>query len=118
MITIGELFPPDAANDYGQVGWSDEKKIEMQKRIVGAYAAVFSGRGSKDDADLVLVDLARFTRYLDTAPLDAPADVVKALDQRRAVFARIVEAVIQAGGNVDGLHRAVLATPSTDAEEA
>lgn len=116
MMTVTQLFPPDATTPDGQLFHSDEQIAQMQTRVASAYAAMFEGRGSKDDADLVLVDLAVFTRYLDTTPLDTPAEIVKALDQRRAVFARIVEAVIGAGGNMDGLHRAVLATPALTEE--
>ena len=116
MMTVTTMFPPDSQTADGQWFHSDEQIAQMQNRVAEAYAAVFEGRGSRDDADLVLVDLAVFTRYLDTTPLDTPADIVKALDQRRAVFARIVEAVIGAGGNLDGLHRAVLATPALSEE--
>lgn len=117
MITIGDLFPPDEQDAFGNVGWSELLKTKMQARIVSAYGAVFAGRGSTDDAALVLIDLARYTRYLDTTSLDTPSEIVKALDQRRSVFTRIVEAVIQAGGDFDGLHRAVLQTPQLDVEE-
>lgn len=116
MITITEIIKPDQMAADNVPFYSDEQRARMQMRVSDAYAAMFEGRGSKDDADLVLVDLAVFTRYLDTTPLNTPADIVKALDQRRAVFARIVEAVIGAGGNMDGLHRAVLATPALTEE--
>lgn len=112
MITLRDLFPPAA-----EEGWTDAQVAQMQKRLADAYRATFSGSGTQEDASLVLVDLARFTRYLDTTSIDAPADVAKALDQRRAVFVRIAEAVIMSGGNLDGLHRAVLMAPPIDVEE-
>ncbi len=111
MITLRDLFPPS------DEGWTDEQVVQMQRRLANAYRATFTGNGTSEDADLVLVDLARFTRYLDTTSIDAPADVAKALDQRRAVFVRIAEAVIMSGGNLDGLHRAVLMAPPIDVEE-
>lgn len=118
MITLTDLFQPDVQDASGAVGYSDDIIGRMQYRLVSAYGALFSGRGTKEDADLVLVDLAQFTRYVNTTSLATPADVVKALDQRRAVFARVVEAVIQAGGDMDGLHKAVLVSPPLSAEEA
>ncbi len=117
MITIADMFPPDEADVYGRPIWSEDIKAKMQARIASAYHAFAEGRASRDDADLVLIDLAQFTRYLDTATLDMPTEVVTAIAHRRAVFGRIVEAVIAAGGNIDGLHRAVLMTPSLDVEE-
>lgn len=114
MRTVLDFVPYDLEG----VVHSEEARVKALARVFGAYTAVFSGRGGVDDAELVLVDLAQFTRYLDTAALDTPAEVVKALDQRRAVFGRIIEALVSGGGNVDGLHRAVLVSPPLGAEEA
>jgi len=109
MNTVLDILPAERRDD----------PQAQSARVASAYAALFSGNGSKDDADLVLIDLAQFTRYQDTASLDASADVVKALDQRRAVMLRIVDAIVISGGNVNDLHRAVLASPPPDyAEEA
>lgn len=112
MITLRDLYPPDAEG-----GYSEERLADMQRRVSSAYGALFSGKGGIEDAELVLVDLAQFTRYLDTARLDTPADQVKALDQRRAVFARIAEGMVFSGGDLDGLQRAVLTSPSLSVEE-
>lgn len=117
MITITELFKPDQQAPDGTVFYSDELQAKMQARIASAYAAFVEGRASKEDADLVIVDLAVFTRYLDTTQLGTPDAVLREINGRRAVFARIVEAVIGGGGKMDDLHRAVLATPSL-AEES
>lgn len=83
-------------------------------RIAQAYAALFTGSGDKTDAELVLVDMAQFTRYYDTALLALPAEQVKALDQRRAVFQRILEAMTLAGEEPLGLIGAVLRSPPVD----
>lgn len=83
-------------------------------RIASAYAELFSGNGNIEDAELVLIDLAQFTRYYDTASLDTPADQVKALDQRRAVFQRVHEAITKSGKTVGGLHAAVLLSPPVE----
>lgn len=112
MITIAELFPPDIQDQLtGAPSYSDEQIAKMQRRIASAYAAVFGGRGSKEDAELVVIDLAQFTRYLDTTQLGTSDEVLREINGRRSVFARLVEAIIGAGGNLDGLHHAVLATP-------
>lgn len=116
MITITELFKPDSETPDGQQFYSDELQAKMEARIASAYLAFVEGRASKEDADLVIVDLAMFTRYLDTTQLGTSNEVLREINGRRAVFARIVEAVIGAGGNLDGLHRAVLATPALSEE--
>lgn len=83
----------------------------QQARVTSAYAALFSGNGTKDDADLVLVDLAAFTRYYDTATLGvAPAEAAAAT-QRRAVFQRIMDALALGGREPNGLLIAVLTAP-------
>lgn len=117
MRTIVDIFPPDEQDlQTGGMGYSDARVAQMQYRIASAYHAFVEGRASREDADLVLVDLAQFSRYLDTTQLGAPSEVLREINGRRAVFARIVEAVIGAGGNLDGLHRAVLATPALTEE--
>lgn len=111
MITLADLFPP-----HPEEGYTDEALGRMAQRLVSAYGATFSGKGTAEDADLVLVDLAQFTRYMDTTPLTASAEVAKALDQRRAVFVRIAEGITRSGRDLDGLHRAVLTSPPISEE--
>jgi len=102
MRTILDILPAHAASDPAM----------QEARIAEAYAAVFTGNGSADDAGLVLIDLAQFSRYYDTAHIKASADQVKAIDQRRAVVQRVLEAVIKSGHSIEGLHGAVLRAPT------
>lgn len=104
MRTVLDALPPE-----------QQANPEAQSiRIAQAYAALFSGNGSKLDAEIVLVDLALFTRYYDTAMITMPAEHVKALDQRRAVFQRVLEAMTLASEEPRGLHAAVLTAPPID----
>jgi hypothetical protein len=89
----------------------------QQARTVSAYAALFGGNGSIEDAELVLVDLALYTRYYVTAPIDMPSDQVKALDQRRAVLNRILTAMTIGGARTDGLRAATFTAPLLPDEE-
>jgi hypothetical protein len=83
----------------------------QQSRIASAYGALFSGNGTKDDADIVLVDLALFSRYYDTATMtDTPA-ALAAATQRRAVMQRIMDAMAISGREPQGLLSAVLGSP-------
>lgn len=111
MITLADLFRPDTSFDDGNVGYSNERIAQMQRRLAEAYAAVFTGRGSPDDAQLVLVDMAQHSRYLATAPLEMPADQVKALDYGRRTMERVMDALAKAGVQLDDLYSAVLRSP-------
>ena len=101
----------------GPDGWSDAALLAHSERIAEAYAQVFSGSGTKLDGEIVLVDLALYTRYYDTAMANASAEDVKAFDARRAVFQRVLEAMTLAGQEPQGLHRAVLTAPPIDTRE-
>jgi hypothetical protein len=91
----------------------------VTQRIASAYGALFSGNGGKDDASLVLIDLAQFARYYDTASFNMPVEQIAAFNHRRAVFQRIMDAMTLTGNEPNGLHSAVLRSPEPDsAEEA
>lgn len=107
MRTVLDILP-DSVNNNPDLG---ARADAYQLRIAQAYAAVFSGNGSVDDAGLVLIDLAQFTRYYDTVKLNASAAEAHGLNHRRAVFQRIAEGVIVSGNTLDGLHAATLRAP-------
>ncbi len=77
-------------------------------RIDSAYRALFSGNGSREDADLVLVDLAYFVRYYDTVSLTADPQTVVAAAHRKSVLQRIL---IGRGGEPQGFMEAVMTAP-------
>lgn len=83
-------------------------------RIDSAYKAVFSGNGTVDDRDLVLVDLAHLTRYYDTVSLTADPSVVIAAAHQQTVLKRIL---IGLGGEPQGLMAAVQTAPNPYIEE-
>lgn len=85
-------------------------------RVLQAYGALFTGTGSQEDADLVLVDLMQFTRYYDTANLAASPVELAAAAQRRAVAQRVLDALAKAGREPEGLLSAVLGAPEIDEE--
>ena len=114
--TILHILPPE---NYSN---NDSYLAAAQTRVVQAYAAVFTGNATRDDADLVLVDLAQFSRYYDTTHIGASPDEAKALDQRRSILTRILTAMAKAGNEPQGLLTAFLMAPDIDpqtsAEEA
>lgn len=97
---------------YGQN--ADAYMTDAQLRVMSAYAALFTGNGTQDDADLVLVDLASFSRYYDTTSLSASAHEAQALNQRRAVMTRVLTAMAKAGVEPNRLMTATLSSPPYD----
>lgn len=107
MKTVLDLLPQDQRDNP-----------EAQTlRIVAAYGALFSGRGSRDDAEVVLIDLAQFARYYDTANMTAAPSEAHAREQRRAVVQRIMDALAGAGEEPAGFNGAVLRSPPIDVNE-
>lgn len=54
-----------------------------------AWQAIFEGRGSKEQGQLVLVDLMLETGYFGVAPPDATGDMLQRREGKREVMARI-----------------------------
>lgn len=77
MKTIANLFSPQQA-------------ATAQDRLVVAYTSVFSGAGSKEDAEIVLSDLAAFTGFLNvSSPVMSEAQL-RFAEGQRSVAARIL----------------------------
>jgi hypothetical protein len=107
MISLWDVAPDDKKD--AETGALDQDW--QMKRVASAYGALFSGTGSKEDADIVLVDIAQFTRYYDTAQLSMEPATAQALAHRRAVLSRVLEAMVLSGKEPDGLMQAVARTP-------
>lgn len=110
MKTVFDILP--RAN-YGS---NDDYLNAASVRVAQAYAAVFTGNATQDDVDLVLVDLAQFSRYYDTTYDGAPAHEAMKMDQRRAPLTRILTAMAKMGVEPRGLLTAVLAAPDIEAQ--
>ncbi len=102
-VNIHSVLPPD-----------QQTPEQQSARVASAYYALFTGNGTREDADLVLVDLAQFVRYYDTASLTVDPAVATATAHRRAVFQRIIGL---SGGEPNGFMAAVATAPSLDTEE-
>lgn len=94
---------------------ADGEKVE--RYLSRAYADVFGGNPTQEQRDIVLVDMAHVVRYYDTTLITVPADEVKAIEQSRHTFRRILEALAYAGREPAGLHTAVLRSRHLYAEE-
>lgn len=69
---------------------------ESDQRLAAAYQATFGGNATKEDAEIVLVDLAMTTRFYEHMTPDAASDALRHVDGRRAVFRRLIGFVADA----------------------
>lgn len=60
-------------------------------RLREAYVNLFNGTGSKEDAELVLSDLARTTGYFHTDTEDDSDAVLRFRAGQRSVFGRVMQ---------------------------
>lgn len=115
MITLWDIAPENAiVIEYATPTSPEIKTLDpawVQQRVASAYANLFSGNGTVEDADIVLVDMAQFSRYYDTATLDMTGPQALAFAHRRAVLSRMLEALTFGGREPQGLLQAVLRSP-------
>lgn len=88
-------------------GIDRSRSSAAELRIAEAYAAVFSGRGSTEDAELVLVDLAKFTGYYNTTSPEVPGDALRYYEGQRAVMGRILALKAPPDIELEALRKAV-----------
>jgi hypothetical protein len=79
IVTTATLFGVDRA-----------RSSTAELRLMQAYEALFGGRGSPEDAGLVLVDLAKFTGYYNTSSPDVSGDALRYYEGQRSVMGRIL----------------------------
>lgn len=78
--------------------WASANGVELrsqtaQSRLAAAYQALFSFNATEEDRDIVLVDLAVFTRFYDVMVPDVPEAVVRHTEGRRAVMDLITKRI-------------------------
>lgn len=66
---------------------------QVQARLTDAYQRVFSHNATEEDRDIVLVDLAVFTRFYDVMTPDANVAGLRHAEGRRAVMALITQRI-------------------------
>lgn len=74
----------------------DRYEADGMERLNAAFASLFAGNGTVDDAELVLDDLLQYSGYYDTTlPMDengrpVPPEVLWHIEGMRALMARIL----------------------------
>lgn len=86
-------------------------------RLTEAYRNTFAGNGNREDADLVLRDLAKTSGFYMVTPATAPDNVRSYSEGRRAVFARIQGHIRMTPEEIAALETAVRRDVLTQTED-
>lgn len=70
-------------------GWRKNSTFRREDRRVDAYRKLFSGQGTQEHADIVLVDLAKHTGFFMVTGDDRDNNSVRMQEGMRAAFLRI-----------------------------
>lgn len=63
---------------------------DSDNRLAAAYQATFAGNATKEDAEIVLVDLAVTARFYEHMDPDVSSTALHHVDGRRAVMRRLI----------------------------
>lgn len=83
------------------------RTIGVRLGLGRAYRDLFAANGTKQDADMVLVDLANFSGYYRIAPIGSDGIALARHEGRREVMGRILSHLRQTQVEIDGLEKAV-----------
>ena len=81
MISIGQLFP------------KSPRGIQAEVRLQSAYQAFAAGSANKQDAELILVDLALVSGYFEVQEPGVSNEALQNMAGARRVYGRIVRMV-------------------------
>lgn len=101
FVSLSDVVPEEFLGD----------EVALETRLADAYRQLFSGNGSKEDADIVLVDLIVHARLFQALPTDASAAELRHYDGARGLLLRILEALNMPFDELASLHSAMLKTP-------
>jgi hypothetical protein len=94
------------------------RSAAAQRRLLEAYRALFEGTGGKEDAEVVMVDLAQFSGYFQFAGPSATHGERAYNDGARSVFGHIMTKLTVPQSTLNAIADAVVRerTASRDAE--
>ena len=108
MKTLSDLFPKGT-----------EANPDALKRLMGAYERVFFGRGAtNEDQQLVLSDLATFTRNFFVDGANATDEEIREANGMRLVMARIIRLGLSEKGDLTALYKAAVRQTATNKENS
>lgn len=94
------------------------RSAAAQKRLLEAYKATFEGTGGKEDAEVVLVDLARASGFFEFAGADVSEGERAYNDGARSVYGHIMTKLTVPHSTLNSITEAVVRenTASKEAE--
>lgn len=87
----------------GRLNGSFRRQAQRENRLRQAYYAVFIGKPTDDDQNLVLLDLADFSGFYKVSSADMPLEYIEGM---RAVYGRIFSYIRLSPDEVRSLEQA------------
>lgn len=84
------------------------RSVKHEERLTTAWQAIMHGKGSKDDAELVMADLGEFSGYFAVSEPGTDGTTLSHNEGRRAVYARIMYLLDLPASYMSELRRASL----------
>ena len=108
MRTVADLVAPDKQMD----------PAALEARVVSAYTNLFNGNGGKDDAEIVLIDLAQTSGYFEVLSADATPGELAQHNGSRTVFGRTMFATNMPQSVLNEMATALMSAPvATELEQ-
>ncbi len=105
MKTLSDLFPEGTS----------PKALE---RLMGSYERVFFGRGaSKEDQQIVLADLATFSKHFFVDGAKASNEEIREANGMRLIMGRIIRLGLGENGDLSALYKAVVRQTATNKDK-
>lgn len=77
-------------SQWAKAGGHDLLSPQADLRLAAAYRAVFSANATREDAEIVLVDLALASRFYEHMAPDAPESGLRFVEGRRSLMRRVI----------------------------
>lgn len=98
--------------------WHKSRTNEAALRKTQAYMAVFSGKAARDDAELVLADLANYSGFYRVSPADTPDATLRFQEGMRAVYGYIYSHLNLSASDISALENAARQEAAVDQQLA
>ena len=101
--SISSLFPTGLSRSYG-----------ANYRLATSYQALFEGRGSRDDAEIVLADIANVSGFYRVSPSTFTEAELRHQEGMRALYGRIHSMLRMSGPDMLALENAARVESAID----
>ncbi len=97
------------------MGW--RRRVQARLFLTQSYRRLFSGRGSKSDAEAVLADLANHTGFYRVTEPGGASGFLDFAEGKRAVYGRVFRFLRMSADEVAALEEAARAEALSDTQE-